>query len=661
MNVTQNRDISWLKFNKRVLNESSRDLHPLLERALFLKIASNNLKEFSMIRIASLRSLSNVDPNHIDAYSQKPLKDIIKTLNHEINLQREAILMSGKTLLKALALEKIEFVTLERLNAEEQKNLIHTFKEQFLSLSYQTRISLSEFLLVVKSNHLYRLLKSKKNHFYHLNFMQEPPYAIAIDEKRFIRTENILHAVYEEKKVHYFSANFIRDADLNFDAFDDDELPKKLKALLSSRDQQSLNRVHLKTPDLKEIKPFFIKETNLTGKEILGATDFESWEYLYGFLNQIIDKDHPTLRYATHIPAFPVGLDAQKSLIKQIQKSDQLWHYPYDAFATFERLLHEAAHHPDVKELLITVYRIAQNSKIVEALKLARKNKKKVTVILELRARFDEANNLFYADELKAAGCDVFFGPKKTKIHAKIFVMTLKNNSYITQIGSGNYHEVTALKYTDFAYLTANPEIGLEAYHFFQSLIQKKEVPTFKHLLVGPHHLKEALIKAIEGETKKKEEGYIGFKINALTDKDIIEKLIKASQEGVEIETIIRSIHCLLPGVKGYTETLKIHSLVGRFLEHSRVYVFGKKDPKILIGSSDLMSRNLQRRHEILCPVEDESIKKRLLKLFKLSLKDNLYSARLNDKGQHIMKNDSLPFSVHETLLDASKKGKDYL
>jgi polyphosphate kinase len=655
MMVTQNRDLSWLKFNKRVLNESTRDLHPLLERALFLKIATNNLKEFAMIRVSSLKSLLEVQPEMHDAYSNHPLKEVIKKINKEIKLQREAILMSGKQLLKGFKSEGIALSTLDQLSDDERQNVIRFFKEKYMSLAFELRVPLSEFVLSVKSNTLYRMFKNKKNHYFQLGFVEALPYAIKIDSERYIRTDHLLDVIYQEKGSLYFTANFIRDADLNFDAFDDDELPKKMTTLLKQRDILSLNRLHLKSSHVNEILNDFNDLHKLLGKEILTSSDFESWELLYAFLNQEIEKNHPRLRYPLYQPVVPSQLKPKKSLIKQIQDHDQLWHYPYDSFATFEKLILEAATHKDVKAIYMTMYRLAQNSKIIDYLKLARKNAKKVVVILELRARFDEANNLYFAEDLKAAGCEVYFGPKKIKIHAKMMVMTLKNHEYITQIGSGNYHEITALKYTDFAYLTSRKSLGEDALSFFEAVSQKKETPKTKHLLVGPGPLKKQLLDLIDQEIKKKEKGYIGFKINALTDQDMIEKLIEASQKGVKITAIIRSIHCLLPGVKGATENIQMFSIVGRYLEHSRVYIFGYDDPTVLIGSSDMMSRNLQRRHEILCPVLDDAIKKRLLFIFKMTLKDNLFTAKINDQGQHIMKNDSLPFSIQDAWMNPLK------
>lgn len=664
MNVFLNRDVSWLKFNERVLNESQRDLHPLLERALFLNIVSSNLKEFSMIRLGSLKSLLEVDPKYVDWRSNEPVKELLDTLNQTINSQRKAMLKSGKKLLKAFEKVSIRFVFMEDLSASRKAQLLADFDQQYFILSHRMKVSLSEFILTVQSNRLYRLIKTDKDVFYQIEFINDPPYAIALEDGTFVRTDDILDAIFKNENSMYFTTKFIRNADLNYnDFFDDsDEMPKAIKKLLKKRQTQDLLRLHLKTPYGATLLPYFERRMKLSHQEIYAVDEFESWELMYGFLSSLVKPKDYTLRYKPHQPAWPVMMDDTKPIIKQLLKKDHLWHYPYDSFVTFEMLLYEGAMHPDVKEMYITIYRLAESSHLVNVLKMARKNGKKVTVILELRARFDEDNNLFYAQELEAAGCKILYGPKTFKLHAKLFVMTFKNGTTLTQVGSGNYHEVTARLYTDFAYITAHPGIGQDALKFFTQVKTKKESPSYEHLLVAPYDLKPKLLALIDQEIKKKKDGYIAFKVNAITDKEIMEALVKASQAGVKIETLIRSIQCLKPGLKGATETVHIQSIVGRFLEHSRVYIFGKKATHVYVGSSDLMSRNLQRRHEVLCPVYDAEIKQRLLTIFQRSLADNLHSATLNAAGDHVM-NDitKSDFSVQDYFIKLAKKGHDYL
>lgn len=664
MNVYLNRDVSWLKFNQRVLDESRRDVHPLLERALFLRIVSYNLKEFAMIRIGSLKSWLELNPEHIEWRSELPLSVVVDQLNETINRQRIAMLESGKTLLKALDGQGLTFVPMDTLKTTEKKTLIQMFEKEFFTLSHRMKVSLTEFILTVKSNQLYRLIKTDKNEFYQLEFINQPPYAMAMEDGRFVRVDDILDTIFSQENAHYMTVSFIRNADVDYSAeFDDvDEIPKTIRKLLKKRQTQDLLRLHLKSPYVKDLLPFFERRMKLTGEAIYAVEDFESWELLHKFLDSQVERKNSPLRYPAHQPAWPVMMDEKKAIIKQLLKKDALWHYPYDSFVTFEMLIYEGAMNQDVEEMYITIYRLAESSHLVNVLKMARRNGKKVTVVLELRARFDEDNNLYYAQELEASGCKILYGPKTYKLHAKMFLMVFKDGKTLTQIGSGNYHEITARRYTDFAYLTAHEGIGKDAIHFFDSLKTKKEIKAFKHLLVAPHQLKQTLIDKINAQAKLKEKGYIAFKINALTDKEVMDALVRATGAGVKVHAIIRSIVCLKPELKGITDSLKVQSTVGRFLEHSRVYFFGRKNPEVYVGSSDLMSRNLTRRHEVLAPVYDEEIKARLQFIFDQSWNDNLYTARLNQEGDHIMKiPGESPVGVQDFFFKKAKKGEDYL
>lgn len=664
MNVYLNRDTSWLKFNQRVLDESKRGVHPLLERALFLRIVSSNLKEFAMVRVGSLKSWLELNPDHVEWRSQLPLSVVVDQLNETINTQRIEMLKTGKKLLQSFAKEGLDFTKVNALNETELATLIEHFERNYFMLSHRMKVSLSEFILTVKSNQLYRLIKTEKNIFYQIEFINPPPYAIGVDNTRFIRVDDLLDYLFSQEGAQYMTVSFIRNADVDYSAeFDDqDEIPKTIRKLLKKRQTQDLLRLHLKSPYAQELLPFFERRMKLTGEAIYAVEDFESWESMHKFLDAQIPRKNSPLRYPPHQPAWPVMMDVKKPIIKQLLKNDALWHYPYDSFVTFEMLIYEGAMNQEVSEMYITIYRLAESSHLVNVLKMARKNGKKVTVILELRARFDEDNNLYYAQELEAAGCKILYGPKTYKLHAKLFLMVFNDGRTLTQIGSGNYHEITARRYTDFAYLTAHEGIGQDALDFFQSLKRKKDIPHFSHLLVAPHQLKDALIEKIQLETKKKAKGYIAFKVNAITDKDVMDALVQAASENVTIHAIIRSIVCVKPELKGITDSFKIQSIVGRFLEHSRVYIFGRKNPEMYVGSSDLMSRNLTRRHEVLAPVYDESIKERLRIIFEKSWEDNVYTARVNQEGDHIMKHPgNHPLSVQDFFLKRSKKGEDYV
>ncbi|MFP4078906.1 MAG: polyphosphate kinase 1 [Candidatus Izemoplasmataceae bacterium] len=651
----QNRDVSWLTFNDRVLQEAMRD-HPLLERAKFLSIVSSNLKEFTMIRIGSLQSISKAKPEHVDWYSQTPLVDVIEQLNETINDQRARMLSTGKNILDALSSKGIKFVSIDSLDPEEKDRLFHLFKVRHLLMSHTEPINLEDFAASVISNRLYRLVLDERGTLNRLYMMEEPPYAIEIQPYTYIRTEDILETFHDMKGQAYFTAMFIRNGDINYDeVFDqDEEMPKKVLKLLKKRDTLELLRVHLKGPNAYRMLPYFKRHLNLHKSQIHLAEAFESWENLTDFLDKTLPEEDFRFRFQKHEPGFPKYLDPNEPLIPQLFKKNMLFHYPFDSFMAFEKIVYEGAMRPDVKAMAITIYRLAESSQLIEIIKLAIRKGKEVTAVLELRARFEEKKNITYSEELKSAGCKVLYGPKKTKIHTKLFVMSFKDGRVLTQVGSGNYHEMTTRSYTDFAFITSDKAIGKEAWMFFEKLKAKGEPPVFDKLLVAPYNLKPHLLSLIERERKKGSHGYIAFKVNAITDMDIMTALVKASQAGVKIVSIIRSIQCLRPGIKGYTDNLHIESVVGRFLEHSRLYAFGKWNPDVYIGSSDLMTRNLERRHEILVPIEDKRIKKDLLHIFDLYLQDTLQSAFILSDGSYQNKIPSPPFNVQEYFLKSN-------
>ncbi|MFW6299139.1 MAG: phospholipase D-like domain-containing protein, partial [Bacillota bacterium] len=580
-------------FNDRVLQEAMRD-HPLLERAKFLSIVSSNLKEFTMIRIGSLQSILKAKPEYFDWYSQTPLADVIEQLNETINDQRARMLETGKNILDAFSAKGIKFLSIDSLDPEEKVNILHLFKVRHLLMSHTEEVNLEDFASTVVSNRLYRLVLDKQGTLSRLYMMEEPPYAIEVRPYTYIRTEDILETYYAFKGQAYFTAMFIRNGDINYDeVFDlDEEMPKKVQKLLKKRDTLELLRVHLKGPNAYKMLPYFKKNLNLGKSQFHMAEEFESWENLASFLDETLPQDDYRFRFKNHEPGFPKYLNPHAALIPQLFKKNMLFHYPFDSFMAFEKIVYEGALRPDVKAMAITIYRLAESSQLIEIIKLALRKGKEVTAVLELRARFEEKKNITYSEELKSAGCKVLYGPKKTKIHTKLFVMSFNDGRVLTQIGSGNYHEMTTRTYTDFAYITSDKTIGKEAWMFFEKLKEKDNPPVFKKLLVAPYNLKPILISLIERETAKGSHGYIAFKVNAITDMDIMTALIKASQAGVKIVSIIRSIQCLRPGIKGYTDNLHIESVVGRFLEHSRLYVFGKWNPDVYIGSSDLMTRN---------------------------------------------------------------------
>ena len=367
---------------------------------------------------------------------------------------------------------------------------------------------------------------------------------------------------------------------------------------------------------------------------------------------------NPELFYERRVPQKSAAFRDGESIIKQIEQEDKLLSYPYESIRPFLRMLNEAAEDDNVISIKMTLYRLAKQSKIVEALCEAAENGKEVVVLVELRARFDEENNIRWSRMLEKAGCQIIYGLEGFKVHSKLCLITKKGKDgieYITQIGTGNYNEKTARLYTDLSLMTANEQIGTDAAKVFQALTKGEAVEESEHLLVAPKCLQNRIIDMIDEEIehrKNGEDAYIGLKLNSLTDKKIIDKLVEASKAGVHIDMIIRGISCLIPGVKGQTENIRIISIVGRFLEHSRIYIFGCGERrKYYISSADFMTRNTVKRVEVASPVYDPAIRARIQGIFDLMLSDNKKAREENTEGVYtLVKCDGEPVNSQEAL-----------
>ena len=379
------------------------------------------------------------------------------------------------------------------------------------------------------------------------------------------------------------------------------------------------------------------------------------------FVFQLQDRlrTRPELFFEKRIPQPSPEFDLEKPILPQIKEKDKLLSYPFESMKPFLRMLHEAANDKSVIAIKMTLYRLSRQSKVVEALIEAAENGKEVFVMIELKARFDEENNIEWSRRLEEAGCTVIYGLDGYKVHSKLCLITKKTNGkieYYTQIGTGNYNEKTARLYTDLSLMTYDQEIGEEAAAIFQALFMGETVQVSKKLLVAPNCLQNRLLDMIEEEirhAKRGEEAYIGVKMNSLTDKKLMDKLIEASQAGVEIELIVRGICCLIPGVEGYTENIRVISIVGRFLEHSRIYIFGTQErARIYISSADFMTRNTLRRVEVAAPIEDPDIRMQIQEMFVTMLSDNRKARIMNNKGNYkIEPSDNAPLNSQEVFL----------
>lgn len=647
----QNRELSWLRFNERVLLEATEDCVPALEKLKFVSIFVSNLDEFFMVRVGSLHDLSSlkkeVKDNKTGMNAEEQISAILNALP-EMYREKDEIFKKVSEELENSNIKKLNY---SDLNLEQKK-----FVEDF----YMKRIDQLVSPQIVDINHPFPFLENTKLYaFAHLEKGKEkvfgivpvrntyPKYLLLPGEKvEYILMEEIIlnqiDQIFKEYKI--LSKNIIK-VTRNTDFVDDrdtweefDDYTEYMKSILKKRKRLNVVRLESEGKLPKQALNFLLEKIELTQDAYFPLESPLNMKYVFSLIDEIPKAIKTKLLYRDLIQYNPA--DFSKSVIDDVRHKDRILSYPYESMDTFISLLKEAANDPDCKSIKITIYRLAKNSKVVRYLTEAAQNGKEVTVFVELKARFDEESNINYANILYEEGCNIIYGFNKYKMHSKICLITFRNPktenlTYITQIGTGNYNESTAKQYTDFSLMTSSPEIGLDATDFFKNMSIGNLDGKYMHLLQSPTTLKTGLMHHLENEIAKGENGYILCKFNSLTDKDFIEKFIEASQKGVKVDLIIRGISCLLPGIKGQSENIRIRSIVGRFLEHQRVYVFGKKDPVIYISSADLMTRNTENRVEIATPILDPDIKERILKYLDVQLKDKLGARLMNSRGEY--------------------------
>ncbi|MDU5467736.1 MAG: polyphosphate kinase 1 [Peptoniphilus harei] len=647
----QNRELSWLRFNERVLLEATEDCVPALEKLKFVSIFVSNLDEFFMVRVGSLHDLSSlkkeVKDNKTGMNAEEQISAILKALP-EMYREKDEIFKKVSEELENSNIKKLNY---SDLNLEQKK-----FVEDF----YMKRIDQLVSPQIVDINHPFPFLENTKLYaFAHLEKGKEkvfgiipvrntyPKYLLLPGEKvEYILMEEIIlnqiDQIFKEYKI--LSKNIIKIT-RNTDFVDDrdtweefDDYTEYMKSILKKRKRLNIVRLESEGKLSKQALNFLLEKIELTQDAYFPLESPLNMKYVFSLIDEIPNAIKTKLLYRDLIQYNPA--DFSKSVIDDVRHKDRILSYPYESMDTFISLLKEAANDPDCKSIKITIYRLAKNSKVVRYLTEAAQNGKEVTVFVELKARFDEESNINYANILYEEGCNIIYGFNKYKMHSKICLITFRNPktenlTYITQIGTGNYNESTAKQYTDFSLMTSSPEIGLDATDFFKNMSIGNLDGKYMHLLQSPTTLKTGLMHHLENEIAKGENGYILCKFNSLTDKDFIEKFIEASQKGVKVDLIIRGISCLLPGIKDQSENIRIRSIVGRFLEHPRVYVFGKDNPIMYISSADLMTRNTENRVEIATPILDSEIKERILKYLEVQMKDNVGARLMNSSGEY--------------------------
>lgn len=669
-NVYMNRELSWLKFNERVLEEAENPEVPLCERMTFVSIYQSNLDEFFMVRVGSLQDQMYLNKKIRDSKtnmtSEEQIRAIVKEVK-KLNKRKDAAYGKLMGKVKEYGIELVDF---QSAQPEEKKYLEQFFNHEIVPLSSPTIVGKRQPFPFLRNKEIYAVVvletRSGKERIGIIpctNNMVERLIELPGGRGRYMLSETvILHyigKVFKGYKVKGKSLiRVVRNADIDADALYDEDLDYRefMADLMKERKKLSPVRLDLSREMDGDVVKALCRYLDVDPDRV-----FKSGSPLdMSFVFQIQDllRMNPELFYGKRVPQKSADFRDGESIIAQIEGEDKLLSYPYESIRPFLNMLNEAAEDDRVISIKMTLYRLAKQSKVVEALCEAAENGKEVVVLVELRARFDEEQNIYWSRMLEKAGCQIIYGLEGFKVHSKLCLITRRGENgveYITQIGTGNYNEKTARLYTDLSLMTANEEIGIEAAKVFRALTKGETVEESEHLLVAPRCLQNKVIEMIDEEitrVKNGEEAYIGLKLNSLTDKKIIDKLIEASQAGVPIDMIVRGICCLVPGVEGKTENIRVISIVGRFLEHSRIYIFGSRDrAKYYIGSADFMTRNTVKRVEVAAPVYSEQLKTRIRGIFDLMLSDNKKARQESAKGKYaLVKCEGEPVNSQERL-----------
>ena len=655
--VYMNRELSWLKFNERVLEEAENKKVPLCERLTFASIYQSNLDEFFRVRVGSLIDQMLLGGKMRDNKTKMTAKEQIQAVLHQVtklNRRKDAVY---ETIMGQLEEQGVRMVDFRKVSKKESEYLERYFLSEIAPVISPTIVGKRQPFPFLKNNEIYAVvvLQTKSG--------KEKLGIIPCSNTGFKRLVELptagTYMLVEELILHYIPKVFerynikakslirvTRNADIDADALYDEDLDYRdfMTELIKRRKKLAPVRLELTREMDGEIVDILCDYLELDSDHVFQVQSPLDLSFVFEIQDTL--RKVPELFYEKRIP--------QRSA--QLKEKDKLLSYPYESMKPFLNFLREAANDKDVISIKVTLYRVAKHSKIVEYLIDAAENGKEVLVLVELKARFDEENNIEWSRRLEDAGCRVIYGLDGYKVHSKLCLVTRKSEGqveYYTQIGTGNYNEKTARLYTDLSLMTANVEIGVEAAKVFQALSMEETVDNVEHLLVAPRCLQSRILSMIDEEisyAKEGKEAYIGLKMNSLTDKKIIDKLIEASQAGVKIDMVIRGICCLIPGVKGKTENIQVRSIVGRFLEHSRIYIFGTQErEKIYIASADFMTRNTLRRVEVAAPIYDKDLKVQLEEMFITMLSDNQKARQEDSHGNYEI------VAVQETPLNSQE------
>ena len=665
--VYMNRELSWLKFNERVLEEAENKKVPLCERLTFASIYQSNLDEFFRVRVGSLIDQMLLGGKMRDNKTKMTAKEQIQAVLHQVtklNRRKDAVY---ETIMGQLEEQGVRMVDFRKISKKESEYLERYFLREIAPVISPTIVGKRQPFPFLKNNEIYAVvvLQTKSG--------KEKLGIIPCSNTGFKRLVELptagTYMLVEELVLHYIPKVFerynikakslirvTRNADIDADALYDEDLDYRdfMTELIKRRKKLAPVRLELTREMDGEIVDILCDYLELDSDHVFQVQSPLDLSFVFEIQDTL--RKVPELFYEKRIPQRSAQFKEDESIFPQLKEKDKLLSYPYESMKPFLNFLREAANDKDVISIKMTLYRVAKHSKIVEYLIDAAENGKEVLVLVELKARFDEENNIEWSRRLEDAGCRVIYGLDGYKVHSKLCLVTRKSEGqveYYTQIGTGNYNEKTARLYTDLSLMTANVEIGVEVAKVFQALSMEETVDNVEHLLVAPRCLQNRILSMIDEEisyAKEGKEAYIGLKMNSLTDKKIIDKLIEASQAGVKIDMVIRGICCLIPGVKGKTENIQVRSIVGRFLEHSRIYIFGTQErEKIYIASADFMTRNTLRRVEVAAPIYDKDLKMQLEEMFITMLSDNQKARQEDSHGNYEI------VAVQETPLNSQE------
>lgn len=677
ISFTQNRELSWLRFNERVLDEAQDGQVPLLERLKFLSIFDSNLDEFFMVRVGSLTDLSMLHKRVIDNKSLMDQDEQLAAIMEQVRIlyqKKDYVYEDLRDQCRAKGFYAIESAEM----TEREEKILQSYFENTVSpyLSYQIVDLTHPFPHIPNLGIVivYRLVKKGDDHTSCMGIIHVPlnlNRTVRLDNNKYILLENVIErygaALFESYEVkESYKMRVTRNADIDWDDEDyefAEDYRSHMKKMLKKRKRLVPVRLELDHMPTQDLLDWLLSKLSLDESRVFVTQSPVRLGFLFGLVDELAPMMGPESVDPPFEPQNSRYVDEHKPMMAQVEAGDIFLSYPYESMDPIIRLLDEAANDPDVVSIKITLYRIAKNSMVAEKLMEAAENGKDVLVLMELRARFDEENNILWSANLEKAGCRVIYGFNKFKCHSKVLLITRVvggKPKYMSQIATGNYNEKTAKLYSDFALITAHQGIGRDVNRLFDNFLIGELNGSYDYLWVSPKTLPEGVEAAIDREIEKAKaggEGYVRLKMNSISDRQMIDKISEASNAGVTVDMLVRGITCIVPKVPERTENLSVYSLVGRFLEHHRIYQFGRgAEAAVYISSADFMTRNLRKRVEVACPILDPEIKKRILEFMDMMFKDDVKRRELLPSKRYAHVENKENFIAQDYFMDEATR-----